>query len=125
AKDKKLATPIYLQDVMPTSLELAGVEKPEYVEFQSLVPVLGGTKKHAYDAIYGAYVNVQRMITVGDHKLIRYPKIDKTLLFDLAADPWETKDLAADPAYAERVAALSAQLEKLKREMNDPLASAD
>ncbi len=35
-------------------------------------------------------------------KLIRYPQVDHTQLFDLAADPHETENLAGDPQHAER-----------------------
>ena len=122
SKDKKSNARIYMQDVMPTTLDLANVEKPEHVEFSSLVPVLNGQRGQPYAAIYGAYTKSQRMITRGKYKLIHYPKIDKTLLFNLEVDPWETDDLATEPALAKTVAELSAQLELLQRQMNDPLA---
>ncbi|GIT04915.1 MAG: hypothetical protein CM1200mP29_03260 [Verrucomicrobiota bacterium] len=38
----KIAAPIYLQDVMATSLDIAGAKRPEQVEFQSLLPLLSG-----------------------------------------------------------------------------------
>ena len=73
AADKKIAEPIYLQDVMPTTLELAGVEKPAHVEFHSVMPVLRGESKGSYDAIYGGYLDLQRMVSHEGHKLILYP----------------------------------------------------
>ena len=118
---KKIAGRIYMQDVMATTLDLADIEKPDHVQFNSLVPVLNGQRASPYEATYGAYVDVQRMVTHGDHKLIRYPKIGKTLLFDLKADPWETKNLANDPAYAKRVADLNKKLKTLQQEMGDTL----
>ena len=46
--------PIYLQDVMPTTLDLAGVAKPDHVDFHSLMPLLRGeTSASAYGSIYG------------------------------------------------------------------------
>ncbi|CAN5340484.1 sulfatase-like hydrolase/transferase [soil metagenome] len=45
---EKVGAPIYLQDVMPTTLELAGATVPEHVEFRSLVPFLDGTRSEAY-----------------------------------------------------------------------------
>ena len=60
---KVVDEPVYLQDIMATSLELAGVEKPEQVDFNSLLPLASGkTKKSVYNLIYGAYFGVQRMI---------------------------------------------------------------
>ena len=88
-------TRILLQDVMPTTLELAGVEKPEHVQFHSILPfVRGGSRQSRYDAIYGAYLQLQRSVIVGKHKLILYPKIGRVRLYDLEADPLEMNDLA-------------------------------
>ena len=50
---KKIEAPIYLQDVMPTTLELAGIEKPDHVSFDSLMPVVDGTPQDKNKAIYG------------------------------------------------------------------------
>jgi len=64
---------VYLQDIMPTSLELAGAPKPDYVDFNSLLPLLRGEKKENYEEIYGGYINLQRMITKDGWKLLYYP----------------------------------------------------
>ncbi|MFT5191504.1 MAG: arylsulfatase A-like enzyme [Verrucomicrobiales bacterium] len=112
---------IYLQDVMPTTLELAGVAKPERVQFQSLLPILRGEKDRSRDAIYGAYTMLQRMVTVGDYKLIIYPKIGKRLLFNLRDDPTETHDLATDPTQKWRVPDMEKTLKALQKETGDPL----
>ena len=64
ASNREIDAPIYLQDVMPTSLELAGVSRPDHVQFHSLLPLLKGeTDKSAYDALYGAYLQLQRSVT--------------------------------------------------------------
>ena len=43
---------------MATSLELAGIEKPDYVEFNSFLDLAkGNTETSAYKGIYGAYVD--------------------------------------------------------------------
>ena len=113
---RKLDAPIYLQDVMPTSLELAGIEKPDHVEFQSLMPVLAG-ESQGYESIYGAYLKSQRSITKDGFKLLVYPKVPKVLLYDLENDPFEMNDLAQ--AKPGKVASLFSELLKLQVEMND------
>ncbi|MCA9068526.1 MAG: sulfatase-like hydrolase/transferase [Planctomycetaceae bacterium] len=118
---KKIDAPIYLQDVMPTTLEWAGAKKPDHVEFQSLVPLLNGDREQNYDAIYGAYTQTQRMVTEGKDKLIVYPKINKVLLFDLEKDPLETKDLAEDPQHKATVARLMKKLQSLQKTVGDSL----
>jgi choline-sulfatase len=106
---------------MPTTLQLAGVEKPEHVDFTSIMPLLEAENAWPYKEIYGAYLNVQRSITVGQYKLIYYPKIDRRRLFDLAKDPLEMNDLAASKKHAEMLEQLTARLAALQKKMDDPL----
>jgi len=119
---KTVDTSIYLQDVVPTTLELANIEKPEHVDFNSLVPLLRGqSEKHTYDAIYGAYMMLQRSVTFEDFKLIVYPKANKVRLYDLKNDPLEQKDLADDAKFQDTKQRLIDRLLNLQAEMHDPL----
>lgn len=117
----KIDAPIYLQDVMPTSLELAGVPKPKQVFFNSVLPLLTGKKDSSYDAIYGAYLKKQRMISKDGWKLIYYPGIDVLRLYHLTDDPQEMNDLANNPEYASKVKELFGSLKILCEQMDDPL----
>ena len=119
-KGKQISAPVYLQDVMPTSLELAGATMPAYVKFKSLMPLIRGERTKHYDAIYGAYMKLQRMIRVGDMKLIWYPQPNVFLLFDLAKDPHEMQNLADNPIHKETLAKLKQRLAELQTEMHDP-----
>ena len=121
-----IATPVYLQDIMPTTLELAGRAVPEHVEFHSLLPIIRRQSDGAYNAIYGAYVqDGQRMITAGPWKLILYPRAKKTLLFNLEDDPQEMRNLADEPAQADTVRRLFARLRELQKETGDTLDLAE
>jgi len=117
------ATPIYLQDVMPTTLELAGAERPDHVFFKSLLPRLAGiTDKPPtapYASIYGSYLGLQRSVTHGGWKLIVYPKAGVFRLYHLANDPQETVDLAGRPEHAERLRELRDRLVGLQRDLGD------
>jgi choline-sulfatase len=118
----KIDAPIYLQDVMATSLELAGAPKPEQVEFQSLLPLLrGGSSPAAREAIYGAYLEFQRAVIYDGWKLIVYPKAHVMRLYHIADDPDEMLDLAADPAHAERRRALFKRLLAMQKDLADKL----
>jgi choline-sulfatase len=118
----KIHSPIYLQDVMATALDLAGAPKPEQVEFHSLLPLLRGEKSPAArEAIYGAYLELQRAVIHDGWKLILYPKARVARLYHVAADPDELRDLTADPAHANRRAALFQRLRTLQKELADPL----
>ena len=121
-KNKKINHDIYLQDVVATSLELANMPKPAYIEFNSLMPLINADKKSPYDAIYGTYEpESQRMIRKGDYKLIVYPRAQKFRLFNIMADPLEMNDLSDNEDEFERINILFADLIQLQKGMNDPL----
>ncbi|MEL6923334.1 MAG: sulfatase-like hydrolase/transferase [Bacteroidota bacterium] len=121
-KGHSIDADIYLQDVMPTSLELAGIAPPDYVEFNSLQPLLISEKPQSpYASIYGAYIDFQRMIRKDDFKLIVYPKAKAMELYNLKDDPMELNDLSQDPAFAERRTTLFTELLALQAEMEDEL----
>ena len=118
--DRSISTPIYLQDVMPTTLELAGVAQPKHVFFHSLLPLLKNqTNESPYESIYGAYLNLQRAITHDGWKLIVYPTANAFRLYHVAADPTESVDLAAEPGHASRVSDLLDRLARLQQQLGD------
>jgi arylsulfatase A-like enzyme len=111
----------YLFDIFPTLLDLAGVPQPEGLDARSLAPVIRGQSRGVRDAVFLAYRDFQRSIRVGDWKLIRYPEINRSQFFNLAADPAETHDLAADPASESQVKELMARLEAEQKRLGDTL----
>ncbi len=120
--NQRLAAPIYLQDVMPTTLELAQAEKPDHVFFHSLLPLLRGEQtQSSYESIYGAYLGLQRAITHQGWKLIVYPQARVLRLFDLANDPEEMHDLAYDPRQTQRRQELFDRLLNMQQALNDEL----
>jgi arylsulfatase A-like enzyme len=115
-KGKRTDAFAYLFDIYPTLCELAGIPVPAEVEGKSLAGVLNGRSKGVRDTIFLGYKNLQRAVRRGNWKLIRYPQVDRTQLFDLSKDPHETRDLAADPKHAGKVRellALMAQQQQL------------
>ena len=120
AEGKQIDAPVYLQDIMPTTLQLAGVDKPDHVQFSSLIPMLNGSPS-PYESVYGAYLDKQRSIRTDHFKLIVYPVAKTVRLYNLKSDPHEIRDLAGSDEHAETVDQLFAQLKKLQTEMKDPL----
>ncbi|MFO7846679.1 MAG: sulfatase-like hydrolase/transferase, partial [Balneolaceae bacterium] len=113
-KDEKLDMNVYLQDIMPTTLNLAGMDKPEYVEFSSLLPYIRGERNSSvYDNIYGGYRDLQRMIRDDEYKLIAYPEAEELRLYNVKNDPLEMNDLADDPEHEERIKEMFHELEDL------------
>lgn len=116
------SAPVYYQDLVPTTLEWAGAVVDQEIDFKSLRPLLLDPADQSYRAIYGAYTDTQRAVTIDQTKLIVYPKINQSQLFDLKLDPWETTDLSSDPAYATLRQRLFRELQKLQIQMGDKVA---
>jgi len=104
---------VYLFDLYPTICELVGVEAPPSVEGRSLVPILRGERDAVRDSIFTAYLDVQRAVRDERWKLIRYPLVNVTQLFDLEADPHEVRDLSGE---ADRAPVLARMFDLLRRE---------
>lgn len=122
----KINTDVYLQDIMATSLELAGITKPDYLEFNSFWDLTQATEPQShYDAIYGCYIDYQRMIRKDGFKLIVYPQAQKVRLFDLKADPHEMNDLADLPEHKAKSKQLFSELQALQAQMDDTLDLSD
>ncbi len=80
-------------DLFPTLMDYLGLPPPRTCEGVSYLEVLLGSRKTIRETIGAAYRDCMRMATDGRYKLIYYPHIDRTQLFDLANDPYEINDL--------------------------------
>ncbi len=109
----------HLFDLYPTLCDLAGIPVPAGLDAKSLAPVIRGEKSKVRDCLFTAYRNCQRSIRDDRWKLIRYPLIDKTQLFDLQADPHEMTDLAGKPESEGKIKELTTLLEKTRQEYGD------
>ena len=65
---------------------------------------------------------MQRAIRDQRWKLIQYPQINVTQLFDLQNDPHELNNLAANPQFAGKVKELFARLGEAQKEYGDDSA---
>ena len=111
----------YLHSLFPTILDIAKIEAPKDTDSVSVAGLLSGNQDHVRESIYGAYKNLQRMVRTRSHKLIYYPHIEKTQLFNIVNDPLEMRDISEDKDNEILIATLLAELERLKVEVGDPL----
>lgn len=115
-----------LADLFPTMCDLTGTPVPGTVEGHNLLPLFEGGEDRVRSHTFGAYRDVQRMVSDGAHKLIRYRRTqdgrgsDRIQLFDLRTDPWETTDLSSDPGSGAVADRLGAALETWQRAVGDP-----
>ena len=119
-KNKKVNTPIYLQDVAATALEIAGVTKPNYIDFNSVLPLIESTEK-PNNLVYGSYMNHQRMVRNSEYKYILYPLTGVELLYNIKNDPLEKKNLSKDKNCLKSLNEMRNNLALKMKEMNDPL----
>ncbi len=121
ARNRRSDALVYLHDIFPTTCELAGLETPETVESESLVPLIKRRGKAGRESVFGAYKDGQRMVRDDRWKLIRYPYADEVQLFDLQDDPWEINNLASDPAHAGTIAELDEKLSEWQEVAGDTI----
>ncbi len=111
-KEQKIEQLVQNVDIAPTILEIAGVNKPDYMPGRSFIQLLEGDDSNWREQIFYEYfwendfpmtptvfgVRTQR------YKYIRYHGIwDWNELYDLEEDPDEMVNLIDDPEHQERI----------------------
>ena len=124
---------VSLLDLGPTLLDLAGappLEQPSGpIHGRSLVPLLNGqTPSDWPDSFYGEFLGhenfyTQRLVRTRRHKYV-WNAFDYDELYDLEADPYETRNLQADPAYQDVKRELVAALWRWARQTGDIINNA-
>ena len=109
----------YLMDIYPSVCELTGIAIPSGLDAKSLAPVITGKVNLIRDFCYTSYRNCQRAVRDQRWKLIRYPLVDVTQLFDLQNDPHELINLANKPEYAAKIAEMTVFLKNEMRYYGD------
>jgi arylsulfatase A-like enzyme len=110
---------VYLMDIFPTVLDLAGGAVPAGLDGRSFAPVVRDRENKSRDSIFLAYRDVQRALREERYKLIVYPKVGRRQLFDLARDPDEIRDLSADAAHAGRIRRMLAKMRAAQTQFGD------
>lgn len=114
-------TPAGLQDIMPTILDICGVEIPENVTGQSLLSHFT-EEKPAFREITCGNIGAHYGATDGSHKYCWNATTGHELLFDLAADPKDCHDLSGDPTLADAKTRLRTALHDWMSRHGDPHA---
>jgi arylsulfatase A-like enzyme len=107
-------------DLAPTFLDLAGVAIPKAMQGASWKDLAAGRAVAGWRKSFLAHyykelgeVPTCYAVRTDTHKLVRYPnRPEWTEVFDLVADPYETRNLAADAALSEK---LGAELDALAK----------
>ncbi len=108
---------VYLHDIPPTLCDLVSVKNPEGLDAKSFAPAVTGKSEQAREELFLAYLDVQRAVRKGDWKLIRYPRVNITQLFNLHDDPHELHNLAE--LHSDKVHELMVLLSELQKTNGD------
>ncbi|MEX2371328.1 MAG: sulfatase [Bacteroidales bacterium] len=116
-------------DFAQTFLEIAGIESPEDMQGESLMPLLtGDIQAWDRDAVYYHYYEYPSIhmvkrhygIVTTDYKLVHfYFDVDEWELYDRNIDPLEMKNVYDDPEYKEVREELHQKLEELRVKYKD------
>jgi arylsulfatase A-like enzyme len=104
-------------DLMPTLLEITGVEIPVCVQGASLAPMIRGESTPPYIAFGESESGDagRRYVALGDYRLHAVPGRDEYELYRLSDDPLETSDRSRYEDEADRIAVLRDHLEAWRR----------
>ncbi len=123
AGGRTIADPVSALDIFPTALAAAGAAAPaKPLDGIDLVPMLGGARGPGERSLFWRY-GVNAALRRGDWKIVAQresARPDPALqLFDLAADPAESRDLARDKPEVLR--SLADELRAINSRMAKPL----
>ena len=120
-------TPVSQLDLMPTLLDLLGIDVPPDLDGITLAVSIGSDTPPPDRPIFAQYTgnptrgDIRRAAVTRRWKYIHDPT-DVPELYDLEADPLEMANLAADPAHAATVRTLHDQCRRWHEEHGDSVA---
>lgn len=114
-----------LQDILPTCLDIAGIDVPDHLDGKSLLPLVHQPEKQVRETILGElgrHGSRSLMVTDGVWKYIWYEQDGAELLFHIKEDPYETHAVESTEELQRWRAKLVAIL---KERENDPAVVQD
>lgn len=112
----------YLFDIFPTVLGFAGLGVPAEVEAQSLWPLIQDPDASIRKTVFLPFRDIMRSCRNSRYKVIYYPEINHSQLFDLQEDPHEMINLRNDPEMAQIVDELTTSLKNWQVAVGDKVA---
>ncbi len=117
---------VYLQEIMLSSLDAAGVEVPAALDGQSFLPAIEGRPfANGRGEVYCVFdrhftVANQRMVRTRTHQFT-FNSGDPGELYDLQRDPYQLDNVYGDPAYEAVRQDLMGRMDRYMDELGDPL----
>jgi arylsulfatase A-like enzyme len=120
-KEKVNDALVYLYDLFPTLCAASSLPAPKDIDGKDLLPVIKGEKTGVRNSLFTAYRNTVRAVRTDEWKLIRYPQINYTQLYNLKSDPLEINNLASMPEHKSKVDEMMGLLKKWAVETSDTM----
>ena len=116
---------VYLQELMPTLLDIAGTSPSKPVDGNSLLPLMEGIlENNKRTEIYGEYHNhfyVSRQRMIRDNKYqFTFNENEKGELYDFSKDPYQLNNVCYDETYAAIKKEYIEKMSHYMKETNDP-----
>ncbi len=105
-------------DIMPTVLELLGIQPSERVQGKSLLPFIEG-KGSAREEVHSEFPRT-KMIRTAEWKLVHYVRAQYGELYNLREDPHELNNLYDDPSHTKAKSEMKSRLADWLVETEDP-----
>lgn len=118
---------VYLHELMPTALEVAGVTPAAPVDGESLLPLMTGEKesngrKWVYGEFHSHFYTCRQRMIRDNHYQFTFNESERGELYDFEKDPYQLHNVCYDPAYGqvkkELLDAMEAEMDRLQ----DPAA---
>jgi arylsulfatase A-like enzyme len=116
---------VYLFDILPTICGRCSVDAPEGLDGRDLEPLWSAADAERREGLLLRYGGDQRAWVEPRYKLIRYPRIGFTQLFDLHEDPHEIRNLAGELEHHARVRRMAERLQAAQADFGDATAWTD
>ncbi len=110
---------VYLYDLFPTLSDLCNLPEPDGIDGKVLTQVIKGSSEGVRSSLFTTYQHRVKAVRTKEWKLIRYPEIHFTQLFNLKDDPLEINNLAVLPDYQPKVDEMMNLLFKWQKETSD------
>lgn len=116
---------VYLQELMPTFLDLAGTHPPKPVDGESILPLMTGeSSTNGRTEIYGEYHNhfyVSRQRMVRDNKYqFTFNENERGELYDFTKDPYQLNNVCYDEDYVDIKKEYIEKMSHYMKATNDP-----
>lgn len=113
-------------DILPTMLDIAGIDKPANLPGRSLLPQISSEHDDdAHDCVFAEWhLPPIRMARTCDWKYVRYLHLGEEL-YDLNNDPHECVNLADDNKYGDQLKQMRQHLDRHLQATTDPFEDLD